>query len=95
MVERVLRLHSHLDVEQVDGVRALLSSGNGYDLVIGQAGTGKTTLLGATRMAWEQAGFRVIGTAVAARTAADLEAGRVSPARRSPSSWLMCGNRVG
>ena len=74
MAERVLRLHSHLDVEQVDGVRALLSSGNGYDLVIGQAGTGKTTLLGATRMAWEQAGFRVIGTAVAARTAADLEA---------------------
>ena len=73
------RLHSHLDGEQADGVRALLTSGNGYDLVIGQAGTGKTTLLEATRMAWEQAGYRVIGTAVAARTAADLEAGTGIP----------------
>ena len=79
MVERVLGLHTHLDGEQADGVRALLSSGNGHDLVIGQAGTGKTTLLEATRMAWEQAGFRVIGTAVAARTAADLEAGTGIP----------------
>ena len=50
MVERVLGLHSHLDGEQADGVRALLTSGNGYDLVIGQAGTGKTTLLGAARI---------------------------------------------
>ena len=60
-------------------MRALLTSGNGYDLVIGQAGTGKTTLLEASRMAWEQAGIRVIGTAVAARTAADLEAGTGIP----------------
>ena len=79
IVERVLRLQTHLDGEQAEGVRALLSSGNGYDLVIGQAGTGKTTLLEATRMAWEQAGFAVIGTAVAARTAADLEAGTGIP----------------
>jgi conjugative relaxase-like TrwC/TraI family protein len=79
MVERVLRLHSHLDGEQADGVRALLTSGNGYDLVIGQAGTGKTTMLGAARIGWEEAGFRVIGTAVAARTAADLEAGTGIP----------------
>ncbi|HTW98842.1 MAG TPA: AAA family ATPase, partial [Acidimicrobiales bacterium] len=79
MVDRVLRLHSHLDGEQADGVRALLTSGNGYDLVIGQAGTGKTTLLEASRMAWEEAGFAVIGTAVAARTAADLEAGTGIP----------------
>ena len=60
-------------------MRALLTSGNAYDLVIGQAGTGKTTLLGAARIGWEEAGFRVIGTAVAARTAADLEAGTGIP----------------
>jgi conjugative relaxase-like TrwC/TraI family protein len=75
MVEEVLGLHPYLDGEQADGVRALLSSGNGYDLVIGQAGTGKSTLLEASRIGWEEAGYRVIGTAVAARTAADLEAG--------------------
>ncbi len=75
MVEEVLGLHPYLDGEQADGVRALLSSGNGYDLVIGQAGTGKSTLLKAARIGWEEAGYRVIGTAVAARTAADLEGG--------------------
>jgi conjugative relaxase-like TrwC/TraI family protein len=79
MLKGVLGLHPHLDGEQADGVRALLSSGNGYDLVIGQAGTGKTTLLGASRIGWEEAGYAVIGTAVAARTAADLEAGTGIP----------------
>ncbi|MGA2474028.1 MAG: MobF family relaxase [Acidimicrobiales bacterium] len=78
-VEHVLGLHTHLDGEQAAGVRALLTSGNAYDLLIGQAGTGKTTLLGAARIGWEEAGFRVIGTAVAARTAADLEAGTGIP----------------
>ncbi len=38
-------------------MRALLTSGNGYDLVIGQAGTGKTTMLGAARIGWEEAGY--------------------------------------
>jgi conjugative relaxase-like TrwC/TraI family protein len=78
-VDQVLGLHAHLDTEQADGVRALLTSGNGYDLVIGQAGTGKSTMLGAAKAGWEEAGFKVIGTAVAARTAADLEAGTGIP----------------
>jgi conjugative relaxase-like TrwC/TraI family protein len=78
-VDQVLGLHAHLDTEQADGVRALLTSGNGYDLVIGQAGTGKSTMLHAARVGWEEAGYKVIGTAVAARTAADLEAGTGIP----------------
>jgi len=78
-VDHVLGLHPHLDTEQADGVRALLTSGNGYDLVIGQAGTGKSTMLGAARAGWEEAGYKVIGTAVAARTAAALEAGTGIP----------------
>jgi conjugative relaxase-like TrwC/TraI family protein len=73
LVDQVLGRHPQLDGEQAVGVRTLLTSGNGYDLVVGQAGTGKSTLLAAARIGWEQAGFRVIGTAVAARTAADLE----------------------
>ena len=79
LVDQVLRRHPHLDGEQAAGVRKLLTSGNGYDLVVGQAGTGKSTMLAAARIGWEQAGFRVIGTAVAARTAADLEAGTGIP----------------
>ncbi|MBF6555945.1 MAG: relaxase domain-containing protein [Acidimicrobiales bacterium] len=78
-VDNVLERHAHLDGEQAQGVRQLLTSGNGYDLVIGQAGTGKSTMLGAARVGWEDAGFRVIGTAVAARTAADLERGTGIP----------------
>src|SRR5664280_268979 len=79
LVDQVLGRHPHLDGEQADGVRALLTSGNGYDLIIGQAGTGKSTMLAAARIGWEEAGFRVIGTAVAARTAADLETGTGIP----------------
>src|SRR5664280_2481325 len=36
-------------------------------------------MLAAARIGWEEAGFRVIGTAVAARTAADLETGTGIP----------------
>ena len=79
LVDQVLQSHPHLDGEQADGVRALLTSGNGYDLIIGQAGTGKSTMLTAARIGWEEAGFRVIGTAAAARTAADLETGTGVP----------------
>ena len=75
----MLGFHPHLDGEQADGLRTLLGSGNRYDVVIGQAGTGKTTMLGAARIGWKEAGYRVIGTAVAARTAADLEAGTGIP----------------
>jgi len=78
-VDDVLARHGHLDGEQAHGVCQLLTSGNGYDLVIGQAGTGKSTMLGAARIGWKEAGFRVIGTAVAARTAADLEGGTGIP----------------
>ena len=79
LVDQVLRRHPYLDGEQAVGVEALLTSGNGYDLVAGQAGTGKSTMLVAARIGWEVAGYRVIGTAVAARTAADLEAGTGIP----------------
>ncbi len=88
LVDQVLERHPHLDGEQADGVRALLTSGNGYDLIIGQAGTGKSTMLTAARMGWEEAGFRVIGTAVAARTAADLEAGTGIPS--SSLTQILC-----
>jgi len=72
---RALDSHPHLDLEQRRGVAKLLTSGNGLDVVIGQAGTGKSTMLGAARVGWEAAGYEVIGVAIASRTAAELEAG--------------------
>ncbi len=73
-IDQVLVTNGHLDPEQADGVRQLLGSGNGLDLVIGQAGTGKSTMLGAARVGWQSAGYEVIGTAIASRTAAELQA---------------------
>jgi ATP-dependent exoDNAse (exonuclease V) alpha subunit len=75
MVARALESHPHLDLEQRQGVEMLLTSGNGLDVVIGQAGTGKSTMLGAARVGWEAEGHEVIGVAIASRTAAELEAG--------------------
>ena len=73
-IDQALATNGHLDGEQAEGVRQLLGSGNGLDLVIGQAGTGKSTMLGAARAGWESVGYEVIGTAIASRTAAELQA---------------------
>lgn len=73
-IDHVLADHRHLDDEQLDGVYRLVRSKNGLDVVIGQAGTGKSTMLGAARHVWAVAGYTVIGTAIASRTAADLQA---------------------
>jgi conjugative relaxase-like TrwC/TraI family protein len=75
VLARALESHPHLDLEQRQGVEMLLTSGNGLDVVIGQAGTGKSTMLGAARVGWEAEGHEVIGVAIASRTAAELEAG--------------------
>lgn len=74
-IEQVIETHPRLDREQAAAVRKLLGSRNGLDVVIGQAGTGKSTMLAAARAGWEAARCKVIGTAVASRTAAELEAG--------------------
>ena len=55
-------------------VAALTTSGRPLDVVIAPAGTGKTFSLDAARDAWQRSGHHVIGTALAARAAAELEA---------------------
>lgn len=64
-----------LSREQRGMVEELTCSGRGVDLVVGKAGTGKTFALDAARDAWESSGIRVIGCALSARAAKELEAG--------------------
>jgi conjugative relaxase-like TrwC/TraI family protein len=63
---------ARLSGEQAAMVRALTTSGDGVHLVNAKAGSGKTTALRVARKAWEQAGYRVIGAALAARAAREL-----------------------
>jgi conjugative relaxase-like TrwC/TraI family protein len=69
-----LRARPELSDEQVAMVVQLTTSGHGIEVVIAAAGTGKTFALDAARDAWQRAGHPVIGAALAARAAAELEA---------------------
>lgn len=64
-----------LGKDQQDAVMTLTSSGDGIALLVGRAGTGKTHTLGAVRVAYEHAGWTVVGLAPSARAARELEAG--------------------
>ena len=63
-----------LSDEQVEMVATLTTSGRAVDVVIAAAGTGKTFSLDAARDAWQRSRHHVIGTSLAARAAAELEA---------------------
>ena len=76
---RALATRPTLSDEQRHMVSTLTSSGAGVQVVVGRAGAGKTFALDAAREAWETAGHRVIGTALAARAAAELQAGAGIP----------------
>ena len=73
-VEAELARRLRLSKEQAGMVRELVASGNGVDIVLGAAGAGKTSALECTRAAWEASGAHVIGIALAAHAAAELQA---------------------
>ncbi len=72
-VDAALAARPSLSDEQVRMVRQLTTSGAGVDAVEGVAGSGKTHALAAAHDAWHASGHRVIGCALAARAAAQLE----------------------
>ena len=65
--------YSHT-AEQRRMVTAITTDGAGVSVVIGAAGSGKTFALAAARAAWERDGYTVIGCALAARAAQQLQA---------------------
>jgi ATP-dependent exoDNAse (exonuclease V) alpha subunit len=79
-VARSLRRRPTLAAEQAAMVRTLTRSGNAVDVVVGQAGAGKTFALAAAVEAWRNSGHHVVGTALAARAALELGAGAAIPA---------------
>jgi conjugative relaxase-like TrwC/TraI family protein len=72
-VEVAVAARPSLSHEQVRMVRQLTTSGAGVDAVEGVAGSGKTYALAAAHDAWRASEHRVVGCALAARVAAQLE----------------------
>jgi conjugative relaxase-like TrwC/TraI family protein len=75
LVAKVLAARSTLTDEQRRAVGQLTRSGHGVEVLVGRAGTGKTYTLGAAYHAWRQAGTPVVGCALAARAARELQTG--------------------
>jgi conjugative relaxase-like TrwC/TraI family protein len=72
IVDQVLAANPTLDGDQVAMVRTLTSSGAGVDVMVGKAGTGKSTALGAYRQVLDAAGISVVGVAPSAAAAHQL-----------------------
>ena len=66
------RLGHAMTAGQRDAVEAVCTSGRGVDLVVGVAGSGKTTALAAARDAFEAAGYEVVGTSTSGQAARTL-----------------------
>jgi len=83
--------HSRLSDEQRTAIEHVARATR-IAAIIGRAGAGKTTMMKAAREAWEAAGYRVVGGALAGKAAEGLEkeAGIVS---RTLSSWELRWNQ--
>ena len=64
-----------LTERQAEVAKGLLSSGHSMDLVVGVAGSGKTSTLSAVREGFETAGFKVLGAATSGQAAKALDEG--------------------
>ncbi|WP_143060517.1 AAA family ATPase [Streptomyces misionensis] len=76
-----------LSGEQRAAIERTLTAGHGIDAHIGAAGTGKSTLMEACRIAWDATGHTYAGATVSAVAAKSLDDASGIPAR-SIASWL-------
>ncbi len=77
-----------LTERQGEVAKGLLTSGHSLDLVVGVAGSGKTSTLSAVREGFEAAGYKVLGTATSGQAAKALGEGAGVASRTVASlSW--------
>ncbi|MFI8888256.1 MobF family relaxase [Streptomyces sp. NPDC053813] len=76
-----------LSDEQRAAITRTLTAGHGIDAHIGAAGTGKSTLMEACRIAWDATGHTYAGATVSSVAAKSLDDASGIPAR-SIASWL-------
>ncbi|MGI8776006.1 MAG: MobF family relaxase [Acidimicrobiales bacterium] len=85
-----------LTAGQRSAVDEILTSGRGVELVVGVAGSGKTTALAAARDGFEAAGYELVGTSTSGQAARTLgrEAG-IEPSRTLASlNWRIRHNSL-
>lgn len=80
-----------LTVGQRAAVEQVLTSGRGVELVVGVAGAGKTTALGAARDGFEAEGYDVVGTSTSGQAARTLgrEAGIAESRTLASLNWRL------
>jgi len=89
------RLGRPLTDGQREAIEAVCTSGRGVDLVVGIAGSGKTTALAAARDAFEAAGYEVVGTSTSGQAARTLsrEAG-IDSRTLASLNWRIAHNTL-
>ncbi len=87
VLETTFDRHPRLSDEQKTAIHHVVADGQ-IAAVIGRAGAGKTTMMKAARGAWEAAGYRVVGGALAGKAAEGLEK-EAGIASRTLSSWQL------
>ncbi|MFG1316385.1 Ti-type conjugative transfer relaxase TraA [Xanthobacter autotrophicus] len=85
LLAQVFARHERLSDEQRTAIEHVTKPG-GIAAVVGRAGAGKTTMMKAAREAWELAGCRVVGAALAGKAAEGLEK-EAGIASRTLASW--------
>ena len=74
-VETAVETRPSISDEQAAVVTEMCTSGRGVEVLVAAAGTGKTFSLDAAREAWQRSGYTVVGCALSASAAHELQGG--------------------
>jgi conjugative relaxase-like TrwC/TraI family protein len=75
LVDRIIAESPTIGADQADAVRRVCTQGRSVEVIVGRAGTGKTFTMNTVRLAFEAAGYHIVGVAPSARAARELSEG--------------------